>query len=178
MNWLRFVLSGAWALVEPVRWGIRQMTIRSRWTRVTGRVVGRRQVADTSDNAWHTIVAYPAGVGTAEHVAAAGHLTKLRPGEPDAELSNPVLFRRDLHSLMQVPGAETIKALVIGRFQQVSKVERKDVELLVGSIPSLAGKPVLANVDFGHTQPMMTFPIGGTARVEATDSPRLVLTRH
>jgi len=28
--------------------------------------------------------------------------------------------------------------------------------------------PVIANVDFGHTLPMITFPIGGTATIIAT----------
>ncbi|MDP2587451.1 MAG: hypothetical protein Q8P33_01590 [bacterium] len=29
--------------------------------------------------------------------------------------------------------------------------------------------PVIANVDFGHTEPKITFPIGGTCTVSATD---------
>lgn len=29
----------------------------------------------------------------------------------------------------------------------------------------LAHLPVIANVDFGHTNPLITFPIGGSARV-------------
>ena len=31
--------------------------------------------------------------------------------------------------------------------------------------PELAGLPVIANVDFGHTTPTATFPIGGTVEV-------------
>ena len=31
----------------------------------------------------------------------------------------------------------------------------------------LDGVPVIANVDFGHTNPMITFPIGGTAKLLA-----------
>lgn len=96
----------------------------------------------------------------------------------DDEISNPVEFRRDLHSLMQQPGAETVRALVIGRFQQASKVSREDLEALVAGIPSLSAKPVVANVDFGHTNPAMTFPIGGTVHVVASENPRLTLTQH
>lgn len=96
----------------------------------------------------------------------------------DDELSNPVEFRRYLHSLMQVPGAESIRGLVIGRFQQVSRITREDVELLIGDFDTLRDKPVLANVDFGHTNPLMTIPIGGEVRVDATQEPRLTFTRH
>jgi muramoyltetrapeptide carboxypeptidase LdcA involved in peptidoglycan recycling len=96
----------------------------------------------------------------------------------DDETSNPVEFRRDIHSLMQQPRAETVRALVIGRFQQASQVSREDLRALVADVPNLRGKPVLANVDFGHTNPAMTFPIGGTVQVVATENPRLTLTRH
>lgn len=96
----------------------------------------------------------------------------------DDELSNPVEFRRDLNSLMQVPGAETVRGLVIGRFQQASAVDREDLMAILATIPSLAEKPVLANVDFGHTNPMMTFPLGGHAVVKVTDLAKIVLDRH
>jgi muramoyltetrapeptide carboxypeptidase LdcA involved in peptidoglycan recycling len=96
----------------------------------------------------------------------------------DDALSSLVEFRRHLHSLMQVPGAEEIRGLVIGRFERASRVEREDLELLIGGIDSLTGKPVVANVDFGHTNPLMTFPIGGYVQVEAAEPPSLVFTLH
>jgi len=30
--------------------------------------------------------------------------------------------------------------------------------------------PIIANVDFGHTQPMVTLPIGGLAKISISDS--------
>jgi muramoyltetrapeptide carboxypeptidase LdcA involved in peptidoglycan recycling len=49
----------------------------------------------------------------------------------------------------------------------------------VGSKPELAGLPVIANVDFGHTTPIVTFPVGGTVEVRAERSaPRLTITSH
>jgi len=30
---------------------------------------------------------------------------------------------------------------------------------------NLKNMPIIANVDFGHTNPMITFPIGGTSRI-------------
>jgi uncharacterized protein YgbK (DUF1537 family) len=46
------------------------------------------------------------------------------------------------------------------------------------SQPALAGRPVLGNADFGHTNPMITFPIGGRARLEVGDQSSLVITEH
>ncbi len=43
----------------------------------------------------------------------------------------------------------------------------------------LAGLPVIANVDFGHTTPILTFPVGGTAALRAVSgAPRLTITSH
>ncbi|MGO4957788.1 hypothetical protein ACTQ49_11075 [Luteococcus sp. Sow4_B9] len=111
--------------------------------------------------------------------------TAWMPSLPDAvlmveddEISNATEFRRDLNSLMQQPGAETVQGLVIGRFQQASAMGRDDLEAIVATIPSLAGKPVLANVDFGHTNPLITFPVGGMMRFTAGYSSELTLVTH
>jgi len=36
---------------------------------------------------------------------------------------------------------------------------------MISSKPRLKNIPLIANVDFGHTTPMITFPIGGRVRV-------------
>jgi muramoyltetrapeptide carboxypeptidase LdcA involved in peptidoglycan recycling len=42
-----------------------------------------------------------------------------------------------------------------------------------------ASVPVIANVDFGHTIPILTFPVGGTVEVRAEHgAPRLTITSH
>jgi muramoyltetrapeptide carboxypeptidase LdcA involved in peptidoglycan recycling len=33
----------------------------------------------------------------------------------------------------------------------------------------LQGLPIIANVDFGHTSPIITFPIGGQVHMDTTD---------
>lgn len=76
-------------------------------------------------------------------------------------------FARQLASLLQQPGAERIAALAIGRFQRSSEVTREQLEALIAKFPALAGKPVVANLDFGHTSPMFTVPIGGWVRLDA-----------
>lgn len=98
--------------------------------------------------------------------------------EDDAAVK-PWDFDRDLVSIVQQPGFEAVRALVIGRFQRASGMTRSLLEQIITTKSELSDVPVIANVDFGHTTPMITFPIGGTARVEADlDRPRLAITRH
>jgi muramoyltetrapeptide carboxypeptidase LdcA involved in peptidoglycan recycling len=68
---------------------------------------------------------------------------------------------------------------VIGRFQKATGMTRDLLAQVVGSKPELAGLPVIANVDFGHTTPIVTFPVGGTVEVRAErGAPRLAITSH
>lgn len=96
----------------------------------------------------------------------------------DDEMTDPATFRRDLFSLLQLPDATAVTGLAIGRFQRVSKVERQDLADLVAALPALTGKPVLGNVDFGHTNPQITFPIGGRARLTVGPATTLTIQQH
>ena len=40
---------------------------------------------------------------------------------------------------------------------------------LIKSKKEFENIPVIANYDFGHTTPMITFPIGGKAKIQAMD---------
>ncbi|MCQ1946226.1 S66 peptidase family protein [Arthrobacter sp. zg-Y1116] len=96
--------------------------------------------------------------GTAQMPPLAGAVLML---EDDAS-TDPMTFARDLTSLLQQPDAEDIQGLVIGRFQASSGITLPHLQEIAAQ-PALAGLPVLANVDFGHTQPQLTLPIGGRA---------------
>lgn len=96
----------------------------------------------------------------------------------DDELSDPSTFARDLTSLLQQPDAAGIRGMIIGRFQRVSEVTRDLLEEIVARQPVLAGLPVLGNVDFGHTNPLATLPIGGQVEVVASSEPRLRILRR
>ena len=80
--------------------------------------------------------------------------------EDDLE-TRPHTFDRDLTSLTQLEEFTGVDGLVIGRFQRASGISRGVVEEIVGRNPRLHDLPVIANVDFGHTHPLITFPIGG-----------------
>lgn len=96
----------------------------------------------------------------------------------DDEASHVVDFARDLASLLQVPDAAGISGLVIGRFQQASGMTRLLLEQIIERQPVLTAVPVLANVDFGHTNPLMTLPIGGQATIVAGEASELTIIAH
>jgi len=83
----------------------------------------------------------------------------------DDELSMPPIFDRDLQSLIHQPYFEKVKGIVIGRFQLGSKMTKKLLEKIIKTKKELKTLPIVANVDFGHTTPQITFPIGGKAKL-------------
>ncbi|WP_053376104.1 S66 family peptidase [Paenibacillus sp. FJAT-27812] len=89
--------------------------------------------------------------------------------EDDYE-SVPVAFDRYLQSLIHQPGFDQVKGIVIGRFQKASNMTRELMTLIIASKKELAHIPVIADADFGHTSPMITFPIGGLAIINAEES--------
>lgn len=96
----------------------------------------------------------------------------------DDATSNPVTFARNLTSLLQLPDAGGVQGLVVGRFQRDSAMSRRLLEQIIDRQDRLRALPVLANVDFGHTNPLATLPIGGQASMTVGDSSALTLTRH
>lgn len=88
----------------------------------------------------------------------------------DDELSDSLSFDRDLQSLIHQPVFETVKGLIIGRFQRVSKISNEDLVKIIKNKKELDGIPIVANVDFGHTDPKITFPIGGDVRISVKDN--------
>ena len=86
--------------------------------------------------------------------------------EDDAE-SKPHTFDRNLTSLTQQPSFEKVRGLLIGRFQRNAEMTRSKLEAILRNNPKLGDIPILANVDFGHTDPMLTLPVGGHIAVQA-----------
>lgn len=96
----------------------------------------------------------------------------------DDQLSTGPEFARNLTSLLQLADAHGVTGLVLGRFQDASRVTTEQLQEMVRRQPALLGKPVLAGVDFGHTSPMITFPLGGRAELATQPAPVLRITRH
>lgn len=89
--------------------------------------------------------------------------------EEDCE-TNAVLFDRLLQSLIHQSDFSGVRAILIGRFQKDSRMTREILTKIIMTKKELANMPVIANVDFGHTNPLITFPIGGSARVDADEN--------
>jgi muramoyltetrapeptide carboxypeptidase len=89
--------------------------------------------------------------------------------EDDAEAGKYAAreFDRRLESLLQLPGVrENLQGLLIGRFEPKSNVTLSDIAYTVKRL-ELRDIPVIAGMDFGHTKPMLTLPIGGIIQVRA-----------
>ncbi len=100
--------------------------------------------------------------------------------EDDALTGNDtaVTFDRDLQSLIQQPGFEGVRGLIIGRFQQASHISLEILKTIIQNKKELKNIPMIANVDFGHTDPMITFPIGGAVQIEAAKEVKLIILSH
>jgi muramoyltetrapeptide carboxypeptidase len=96
----------------------------------------------------------------------------------DDQLSDPAIFARDLASLLQQPDAAGIRGLIIGRFQQASGMTRDLLEEILQRQEPLIGLPVMANVDFGHTSPIATLPIGGQVEIGTGDAASIRIRQH
>lgn len=81
-------------------------------------------------------------------------------------LADPAGFVRLLESVLQQPGGDQIAGLVIGRFQPQFKVTAAHLQDMVAARPQLQRIPVVAGLDFGHTTPLLPFPIGGIAHID------------
>lgn len=79
----------------------------------------------------------------------------------------PDTFDRDLQSVLHLPDFKRVKGIVIGRFQKASKMTDEKLIKIIKTKKELNNLPVIANVDFGHTDQHATFPIGGEVDLQA-----------
>ena len=86
-------------------------------------------------------------------------------------------FDRNFQSLLHAYGTEIIKGVVFGRFDDSCHMNADVVKSIIADkLPK--DIPVMFGVDFGHVFPMVTFPIGGRVRVEATADPQIEIVFH
>jgi muramoyltetrapeptide carboxypeptidase LdcA involved in peptidoglycan recycling len=83
------------------------------------------------------------------------------------EESTPALFDRHLQCLLQQPHSDEITGLLIGRFPKGTKMSDELLVRIIQSKNELREIPIVANLDFSHTTPIATMPIGGEASIIA-----------
>jgi len=86
----------------------------------------------------------------------------------DDDESHPLTFDRDLQSLLHLPDANEIRALLIGRFQKDSHMTEEALRKIITAKKELKNIPIIANVNFGHVQPIATIPLGAKAAISAS----------
>lgn len=84
----------------------------------------------------------------------------------DDEESSLLNFERNLQALINQEDFVNVKGLVIGRFQQKSNITPEALDFILNNKKELANMPIIADIDMGHTTPIATIPLGGTAKIE------------
>lgn len=88
-------------------------------------------------------------------------------------------FDRNLQSLIHQPGFSGVKGIVIGRCQKKGSISKDKLIKIIKAKKELQNIPVIYGIDFGHTTPAITFPIGGRARLVAkNDGMKLEIIEH
>ena len=86
-------------------------------------------------------------------------------------------FDRNFQSLLQAYGTKRIKGVVFGRFDDSCHMNADVVRRIIAD-KRPKDIPVMFGVDFGHVFPMITFPIGGKVKIEATSNPLIRIIEH
>ena len=84
----------------------------------------------------------------------------------DTEGADILDFERNFQALIYQPDFQNVKGILIGRFQKGSKVSREQLEYIISTKQALQNLPIVANVDFGHSTPLLTVPVGGSAHIK------------
>ncbi|MBS7576065.1 MULTISPECIES: S66 peptidase family protein [unclassified Enterococcus] len=72
-------------------------------------------------------------------------------------------FSRELSQILQIHS--DLSGLVIGRFPKANEMTTDTLIIILNKFPALKFIPVIHDVDFGHTQPIFTFPLGGKVKI-------------
>ena len=96
----------------------------------------------------------------------------------DDSLSSIEEFDRNLQSLIHQPGFDKVRGILIGRFQVETKMTMELLEKIIKT-KLKTDIPVIANVDFGHTTPQITFPIGGQVEIKSNKGKsKIIIVSH
>ncbi len=79
-------------------------------------------------------------------------------------------FDRNLQSLTQAPDFDGVQAIVFGRFETSFKMTMEKLRYIISTKPKLKNIPIICGADFGHSTPIITFPIGGWCRLTTSFS--------
>jgi muramoyltetrapeptide carboxypeptidase LdcA involved in peptidoglycan recycling len=105
--------------------------------------------------------------GSTDWLDLTGAVLLLEPSENCfVDISSPPFIDSHLTDLARLGVFDTIAALVFGRPYGYRDEDLPVLWELVARHLAPSGIPVLANVDCGHTDPMLTLPLGARARID------------
>ncbi len=96
----------------------------------------------------------------------------------ECDEQTPQFFDRHLQSLIHQPHFDNVKAILIGRFEKSTKMTDDLLQQIIKSKKELDNILVISGMDFGHTTPAITFPIGGSCEINATNDLSIKIKRH
>jgi len=97
--------------------------------------------------------------------------------DQDSPEYTPNEFDRELEAILQTQ-KHKLSGLIIGRFIEKSTVTLQVLRRIIESKDELRNIPIIANIDFGHTSPITTLPIGGTMVIDTQKNPSMKILCH
>lgn len=79
-------------------------------------------------------------------------------------------FDRNLQSLIHQKNFSKIKWIIFWRFQNSSHINLKKLNYIISTKKELDNLPIIANVDFWHTLPMITLTIWGIVKLDINNT--------
>lgn len=93
----------------------------------------------------------------------------------DDEADTYKIIDRNFESLLQQPDANLLAGILIGRFQNGSGMDEEKIVRMIKLRPQLEKIPIIAQLDFGHTYPIATLPIGGIVSIDTSTQDLITL---
>lgn len=97
----------------------------------------------------------------------------------ETETTKPEVWDQRLQSLLHQKDADQIKAILIGRVPPKAGMSIDMLSRIIKSKDLLGKVPVIANLNFGHTTPIVTYPIGGQGKINISgDNAEISIVKH
>ncbi|MNW52499.1 putative murein peptide carboxypeptidase [compost metagenome] len=96
----------------------------------------------------------------------------------DCDLSSPEVFDRQLQSVIHQANFSEVRALLLGRFQRKSNMKYEYIYKILKTKRELNNIPVIIDLDFGHTTPTISLPIGGVIDIKASNTVEIEVLKH
>jgi len=110
----------------------------------------------------------PANLNTLDELVGTEYMPNLNGAilfledDSDEEAST---VQRMLRHLKQADLMNNTKGIVFGRFQQKSEIDTKDIKTILKNVFGDYNFPVISNLDFGHTDPILSLPVGNVVNI-------------